>query len=94
MADGHVQPVAVGDPLLQPLLVGLGVRELSTGAARVGATRAAVRALDAAEALRMARAALAAPDAAAVVALVRQGGHAAAERLDRDRPVVAVGPEP
>ena len=85
---------AAGDPLLLPLLVGLGVRELSTGAARVGATRAAVRALDAAAARRMALAALAAPDAAAVAALVRQAGHTAAERLDRDRPVVAVGPEP
>ena len=48
---------AAGDPLLLPLLVGLGVRELSTGAARVGATRAAVRALDAAAAERLARAA-------------------------------------
>jgi phosphoenolpyruvate-protein kinase (PTS system EI component) len=85
---------AAGDPLLLPLLVGLGVRELSTGAARVGATRAAVRALDAAAAAQLARAALAAPDAGEVAALVRQAGHAAAERLDRDRPVVAVGPEP
>ena len=96
-AAGRVVEVcgeAAGDPLLQPLLVGLGVRELSTGAARVGATRAAVRALDATAAQRMARAALAAPDAAEVVALVRQAGHAATERLDRDRPVVAVGPEP
>jgi phosphoenolpyruvate-protein kinase (PTS system EI component) len=96
-AAGRVVEVcgeAAGDPLLQPLLVGLGVRELSTGAARVGATRAAVRALDATAARRMARAALGAPDAAEVAALVRQGGQAAAERLDRDRPVVAVGPEP
>jgi len=85
---------AAGDPLLLPLLVGLGVRELSTGAARVGATRAAVRALDVDTARRMARAALAAPDAGAVATLVRQAGHAAAERLDRDRAVVAVGPEP
>ena len=30
----------------------------------------------------------------AVATLVRQAGHAAAERLDRDRAVVAVGPEP
>ena len=36
------------DPLLLPLLVGLGVGELSVGAARVGGrARAAVRALDA-----------------------------------------------
>jgi multiphosphoryl transfer protein len=96
-AAGRVVEVcgeAAGDPLLQPLLVGLGVRELSTGAARVGATRAAVRALDASAARRMAGAALAAPDAAEVAALVRQAGQAAAERLDRDRPVIAVGPEP
>ena len=85
---------AAGDPVALPLLVGLGVRELSTGAARVGATRAAVRALDAAAARRMALAALAAPDAAEVASLVRQAGHAAAERLDGERPVLAVGPEP
>ena len=85
---------AAGDPLLLPLLVGLGVRELSVGAARVGATRAAVRALDAGAARRVALAALAAPDPAEVAALVRQGGHAAAERLDRERTVVAVGPKP
>jgi phosphoenolpyruvate-protein kinase (PTS system EI component) len=96
-AAGRVVEVcgeAAGDPLLQPLLVGLGVRELSTGAARVGVARAAVRALDAGAAERLARAALAAPDADEVAALVRQAGHAAAERLDRDRPVVTVGPEP
>ncbi len=85
---------AAGDPLLMPLLVGLGVRELSTGAARVGATRAAVRALDVAAAERLAAAALGASSAAEVAALVRQAGHAAAERLDRDRPIVAIGPEP
>jgi phosphoenolpyruvate-protein kinase (PTS system EI component) len=96
LAAGRVVEVcgeAAGDPLLQPLLVGFGVRELSTGAARVGATRAAVRALDVAAAERLAAAALGAPSAAEVAALVRQAGHAAAERLDRDRPVVAVGPE-
>ena len=85
---------AAGDPLLLPLLVGLGVGELSVGAARVGATRAAVRALDAAAAGRLARRALRASGAAEVAALVGEAGHAAAERLDRDRPVVAVGPEP
>jgi phosphoenolpyruvate-protein kinase (PTS system EI component) len=96
-AAGRVVEVcgeAAGDPLLLPLLVGLGVRELSTGGARVGATRAAVRALDVASAERLSLAALGAPDPAEVAALVRQSGHAAAERLDRDRPVVAVGPEP
>jgi phosphoenolpyruvate-protein kinase (PTS system EI component) len=36
---------AASDPLVMPLLVGLGVDELSVGAARVGPTRAAIRAL-------------------------------------------------
>jgi len=85
---------AAGDPVLLPLLVGLGVGELSVGAARVGATRAAVRALDAAAAGRLARRALRASGPAEVAALVGEAGQAAAERLDRDRPVVAVGPEP
>ena len=84
---------AAGDPLLLPLLVGLGVRELSTGAARVGAARRRARARRG-RSERLARAALVAPNADEVAALVRQAGHAAAERLDRDRPVVAVGPEP
>ena len=57
---------AASEPVMVPLLVGLGVEELSVGAARVGATRAAVRALDAAGAGRLARLALEAPDAEAV----------------------------
>src|SRR5215208_8019540 len=85
---------AAGDPVLLPLLVGLGVGELSVGAARVGATRAAVRALDAAAAGRLARRALLASGPAEVAALVAEAGHAAAERLDGHRSVVAVGPEP
>ena len=85
---------AASEPVMVPLLVGLGVEELSVGAARVGATRAAVRALDAAAAGRLARLALDAPDAEAVAASVRQAGDAAAERLDGERAVVAVGPQP
>jgi phosphoenolpyruvate-protein kinase (PTS system EI component) len=85
---------AASEPLMLPLLVGLGVGELSVGAARVGATRAAVRALDAAEAERLAAAALRAPGPDAVARLVRQAGDAAAERLDGPRAVVAVGPQP
>jgi hypothetical protein len=42
----------------------------------------------------LARRALECPDAAAVEALVRQARDAAAERLERHRPVVAVGPQP
>jgi phosphoenolpyruvate-protein kinase (PTS system EI component) len=90
---------AASDPLVRPLLIGLGVDELSVGAARVGQTRAAVRALDAGAAERLARAALAAPDADAVErlvareALLGEAGDAAPERLDGDRSVLAVGPE-
>jgi signal transduction protein with GAF and PtsI domain len=59
-----------------PLLVGLGVDELSVGAARVGAVRGWVRALDAAEARSVALEALGAADAGAAAALVseRLGG--------------------
>jgi phosphoenolpyruvate-protein kinase (PTS system EI component) len=89
---------AASEPLVLPLLVGLGVDELSVGAARVGATREAVRALDAAGAQALAHAALAARDAGAVAALVRgsvgEARDAAGERLDRGRPVLALGDEP
>jgi phosphoenolpyruvate-protein kinase (PTS system EI component) len=83
---------AAGDPVAMPLLVGLGVDELSVGAARVGATRAGVRALNGAA--ELARRALELPDAGAVEALVREAGDAAAQRLEGHRTVVAVGPEP
>jgi phosphoenolpyruvate-protein kinase (PTS system EI component) len=36
---------AAGDPVMVPLLLGLGVDELSTGAARVGELRALIRSL-------------------------------------------------
>jgi phosphoenolpyruvate-protein kinase (PTS system EI component) len=62
---------AASDPLTVPLLVGLGVDELSVGAARVGTVRAWIRALDHAEATALARQALAAPDAATVERLAR-----------------------
>jgi phosphoenolpyruvate-protein kinase (PTS system EI component) len=67
---------AASDPLTVPLLVGLGADELSAGAARVGAVRAWVRALDHRETEQLARQALEASDAAEVVALV----HPLAER--------------
>ena len=60
---------AASDPLTAPLLLGLGVDELSVGAARVGAVRAWVRALSLAGARECAAAALAARDAAEVAAL-------------------------
>jgi multiphosphoryl transfer protein len=58
------------DPAAVPLLVGLGVRELSVAAPSVAAVKAAVRALDAGDASALARAALAADSAEAVRALV------------------------
>jgi phosphoenolpyruvate-protein kinase (PTS system EI component) len=62
---------AASDPLTVPLLVGLGVDELSVGAARVGAVRAWVRGLDHSRAAEMVRLALEASDASAVERLAR-----------------------
>jgi phosphoenolpyruvate-protein kinase (PTS system EI component) len=60
---------AASDPIALPLLLGLGVDEVSVAAARVGLVRAWIRALSAAECAAVAAEALAAPDAAAVAAL-------------------------
>jgi phosphoenolpyruvate-protein kinase (PTS system EI component) len=49
---------AASDPVMLPLLVGLGVDELSVGAARVGQVRDWIRQLNAAEATGLARSAL------------------------------------
>jgi phosphoenolpyruvate-protein kinase (PTS system EI component) len=62
---------AASDPLTVPLLVGLGADELSAGAARVGALRAWIRALDHGECEQLAKRALEAHDAAEVVGLAR-----------------------
>ena len=62
---------AASDPLTVPLLVGLGADELSAGAARVGAVRAWIRALDHGETEQLARRALEASDAAEVERLPR-----------------------
>lgn len=62
---------AASDPLMLPLLVGLGADELSAGAARVGSVRAWVRALDHGEAAELAHRALEARDAAEVERLAR-----------------------
>ena len=62
---------AASDPLTVPLLLGLGADELSVGAARVGAVRSWVRALDHGEAQALARQALDASDAADVETLAR-----------------------
>jgi phosphoenolpyruvate-protein kinase (PTS system EI component) len=62
---------AASDPLTVPLLVGLGADELSVGAARVGAVRSWVRALDYSETAQLARRALEAADATSVEQLAR-----------------------
>jgi phosphoenolpyruvate-protein kinase (PTS system EI component) len=49
---------AASDPIMLPLLVGLGIDELSVGAARVGAVREWIRQLDAEETAGLARSAL------------------------------------
>jgi phosphoenolpyruvate-protein kinase (PTS system EI component) len=80
---------AASDPVAMPLLVGLGVDELSVGAARVGAVREWVRGLDRADAAALAQRALGAADARAVEALV-QAGDAAGEGFDGGDRVSAV----
>ena len=78
-----------------PLLVGLGVDELSVGAARVGAVRDWIRSLDAGECARAAARALAAADAATSAAigaaLLPQAGQAVGEGADGDDRVLPLG---
>ena len=74
-ADAHGRWVGVcgelgADPAAAPLLVGLGVSELSVAAPSVPAVKAAIRALDVGDAEALAHAALAAESAEAVRALV------------------------
>ncbi len=57
---------AAGDPAAVPLLLGLGVRELSMSPVRIAAAKQAVRSTDLAAARRLAEQALAAESAAAV----------------------------
>jgi phosphoenolpyruvate-protein kinase (PTS system EI component) len=49
---------AASDPIMLPLLVGLGIDEVSVGAARVGTVREWIRQLDAGETAGLARSAL------------------------------------
>ena len=63
---------AASDPLMVPLLVGLGADELSVGAARVGSVRTWIRGLDYSAAHALAHQALAASDAASVERLARE----------------------
>ncbi|HET9082344.1 MAG TPA: phosphoenolpyruvate--protein phosphotransferase [Trebonia sp.] len=64
------------DPLAVPLLLGLGVRELSVNAASVGIVKQAVRATDLGAARELARQAIRLPSAEAVRELVRRHGTA------------------
>jgi phosphoenolpyruvate-protein kinase (PTS system EI component) len=74
------------------------VAELSVGAARVGAVRAWIRALDHDACARAAREALAASGPAAVAALAAellpQAGEAVGERADGDGGVLALRTQP
>jgi phosphocarrier protein FPr len=67
---------AGSDPQAVPLLVGLGVDELSVTPRRIPLVKAQVRALDVAGARDLARRALALEDAAAVRELVRDAAPA------------------
>jgi phosphoenolpyruvate-protein kinase (PTS system EI component) len=90
---------AASDPIAMPLLAGLGVDELSVGAARVGTVRGWVRALRVRDAEALAARALELACADDVAALVRErldglldeGGDERDEALDRDGRVGAVG---
>jgi phosphoenolpyruvate-protein kinase (PTS system EI component) len=93
---------AASDPLTLPLLVGLGVDELSVGAARVGTVRAWVRELRHEDCHRLSRRALAAPGPDEVAAMVAplarslrllEAGDAAGQGLDGAGGVFAVGPQ-
>jgi phosphoenolpyruvate-protein kinase (PTS system EI component) len=88
---------AASEPTLLPLLVGLGVSELSVGAARVGQVRAWVRALSAEASTRAARRALEARSAGEVAALsaglLDEAGDAAGEGVEGVGGIVAVGGE-
>ena len=82
---------AASDPVALPLLVGLGVRELSVGAARVATVRRWVRALSAQRCAQLAERALACTDAADVEGLVAQLADAAGEGGDGLGRVGALG---
>jgi phosphoenolpyruvate-protein kinase (PTS system EI component) len=63
---------AASDPLMLPLLVGLGIDEISVGAARVGTVREWIRQLDADETAALARSALMMDAAEEVESAVRR----------------------
>lgn len=94
-AAGRVVEVcgeAASDPRCVPLLVGLGVDELSVGAARVGAVRAWVRGLNRTRCGALAQQALSATGVGAVEELVlAQARDAAAQGVDGGGRVATVG---
>jgi phosphoenolpyruvate-protein kinase (PTS system EI component) len=94
---------AASDPVALPLLVGLGVDEVSVGASRVGAVRAWVRELEYAEVQELARRALARTTADEVEALAAplaerlvsvERGDALAEGVEGESGVLAAGRQP
>jgi len=94
---------AASDPTAMPLLVGLGVDELSVAASRVGTVRAWVRELDHGQVAELATEALWATSPEAVQALVApvaqqlasaEGGDAVAQGVERPRGVLAAGGQP
>jgi phosphoenolpyruvate-protein kinase (PTS system EI component) len=91
---------AASDPFVLPLLIGLGVNEISVGAARVGTVRRWVRSLDYAQVRALADQALAAPGPEAVKARLApialalaslERGEAGAHGVERGGGIVAVG---
>ena len=94
---------AASDPVGVPLLVGLGVDELSVGASRVGTVREWVRELEHARVAELATRALWCTSPDEVQALVApvarrlasvEGGDAVAQGVERERRVVAAGGQP
>ncbi|MHB8692060.1 MAG: putative PEP-binding protein [Solirubrobacteraceae bacterium] len=86
---------AASDPIMLPLLVGLGVEELSVGAARVGQVREWIRRLSYAETAGLARSALRMDSAEGVDKaarpLLRETGDGGGEGSDRGGGVLARG---
>ncbi|MEA2169707.1 MAG: multiphosphoryl transfer protein [Solirubrobacteraceae bacterium] len=94
---------AASDPRVLPLLVGLGVDEVSVGASRVGTVRAWIRALGYQECVALAEQAGALGDAATVAELVAplaerlrsvERGDEPGERVERGGGVLAAGRQP
>jgi multiphosphoryl transfer protein len=91
---------AASDPVALPLLIGLGVGEISVGASRVGTVRGWVRNLEHAQVAELATRALAATTADEVRDIVApvtarlvsaERGDAVAQRVEGERSVVPAG---